>query len=204
MADLINKYQRIAPFYDILDLPFEHRRYRHLRQVLFAGLTGRILDGGVGTGRNMRFYPPTATVIAVDTSSAMLARAKRRRETSAAPVMLLQGDGTRLSIADNAFDAAVASFLFCVLPDDQQLPALTELRRVVKRGGTIRLLEYVRPANPTRRFISKLWEPWIAWAYGASFDRNTEQYFPRAGFASFESRFVLGDLIKLISATVPV
>lgn len=133
----------------------------------------------------------------------MLARAARRREATAAPVLLLQADATRLGIADLSFDAAVASFLFCVLPADLQLPALAELRRVVKRGGTIRLLEYVRPADPTRRFITKLWEPWIAWAYGASFDRHTEKYVPQAGFTSFESRFVFADLIKLISVTVP-
>jgi ubiquinone/menaquinone biosynthesis C-methylase UbiE len=203
MTDLVNKYQRIAPFYDILDLPFERRRYRHLRQALFTGLTGRILDAGVGTGRNMPFYPPSATVIGLDSSAAMLARAERRRKTSAAPVLLLQADATRLGIADRTFDAAVASFLFCVLPDDLQLPGLVELRRVVKRGGTIRLLEYVRPANPTRRFITELWKPWIAWAYGASFDRRTEEYVPQAGFTSFESRFVFADLIKLISARVP-
>lgn len=203
MTDLVHKYQRIAPFYDILDLPFERRRYRHLRRTLFTGLTGRILDAGVGTGRNMPFYPPTATVVGIDLSAAMLARAARRREATAAPVLLLQADATRLGIADLSFDAAVASFLFCVLPADLQLPALAELRRVVKRGGTIRLLEYVRPADPTRRFITKLWEPWIAWAYGASFDRHTEKYVPQAGFTSFESRFVFADLIKLISVTVP-
>ena len=203
MTDLVHKYQRIAPFYDILDLPFERGRYRHLRQALFTGLTGRILDAGVGTGRNMPFYPRTATVVGLDLSAAMLARARRRREAAAAPVLLLQADATRLGIANGACDAAVASFLFCVLPDELQLPALAELRRVVKQGGTVRLLEYVRPADPTRRFITRLWEPWIAWAYGASFDRHTEQYVPQAGFTSLESRFVLADLIKLISATVP-
>ena len=66
------RYERIGPFYDLLDLPFERRRYRALRPLLFAGLTGRLLDAGVGTGRNFRFYPPGVSVTGIDLSPAML------------------------------------------------------------------------------------------------------------------------------------
>jgi len=47
-------------------------------------------------------------------------------------------DVNHLAFEDQAFDAAVATFLFCVLPDDLQVPALREIGRVVKSGGTIR------------------------------------------------------------------
>jgi ubiquinone/menaquinone biosynthesis C-methylase UbiE len=87
-------------------------------------------------------------------------------------------DVTELEFPAGSFDAAVATFLFCVLPDQLQVPALRELGRVVKPGGLIRLLEYVRPHWTVRRAMAKLWEPWIAWAYGASFDRQTEKYVP--------------------------
>jgi ubiquinone/menaquinone biosynthesis C-methylase UbiE len=50
-----SRYSRIARAYDVLDLPFEYLRYRPLRRMLFAGLSGHILDAGVGTGRNMEF-----------------------------------------------------------------------------------------------------------------------------------------------------
>ena len=59
---------------------------------------------------------------------------------------------------------------------EEQLPALRELDRVVRPGGLIRLLEYVRPRGTLRRIVSRLWDPWIAWAYGASFDRQTERH----------------------------
>ncbi len=72
------RYQRIARFYDLLDLPFEYSRYRKIRPLLFRGLTGRLLDAGVGTGRNFPFYPPFAHVVGIDISPAMLARAVRR------------------------------------------------------------------------------------------------------------------------------
>lgn len=193
------RYQRIAPFYDLLDEPFERGRYRALRPLLFRGLSGRLLDAGVGTGRNFPYYPPTATVVGIDLSPGMLARAGRRSGLSPVPVKLKQMDVTQLGFADDTFDAAVATFLFCVLPDELQVPALRELGRVVKPGGPIRLLEYVRPRGTLRRAISKVWEPWIAFAFGASFDRQTEKQIPAAGLQLDEARFVVDDLVKLIS-----
>ena len=197
------RYRRIAPFYDFLDLPFEARRYRPLRRLMFRGLSGRILDAGVGTGRNFPFYPPGATVVGIDISPAMLARAEQRLNEAAAPVELLGMDVTRLDFPDRSFDAAVATFLFCVLDEELQEPGLRELGRVVAPGGTIRLLEYVRPSGVWRRFLAALWAPWIAWAYGASFDRNTEAHIRPAGLELVEARFVVDDLIKLIEARVP-
>jgi ubiquinone/menaquinone biosynthesis C-methylase UbiE len=195
----LNRYERIAPLYDLLDLPFEYGRYRKIRPLLFEGLAGRILDAGVGTGRNIQFYPPGAEVVGVDLSPAMLARAERRRLSLGAEVELRQMDVTHLDFRDQYFEAAVATFLFCVLPDDLQVPALREIGRVVKSGGTIRILEYVRPRGAMRRAVTRLWEPWIAWAYGAGFDRRTEEHVAEAGLEVIGSSFVVDDLIKLIS-----
>lgn len=199
MLSTLERYRRIAPFYDLLDWPFEHGRYRALRSQLFVGLSGHILDAGVGTGRNMPFYPPGATVAGIDLSAAMLARAACRRTLSrAASIDLRVMDITRLEFPTASLDAAVASFLFCVLADELQPAALRELVRVVKPDRPIRLLEYVRPRGAVRRFISRLWAPWIAWAYGASFDRRTEAHIRDAGLAIVSSRYVVPDLIKLI------
>ena len=202
MLSNIERYRRIAPFYDLLDLPFEYGRYRRNRPSLFAGLSGRLLDAGVGTGRNFEFYPRGSSVVGIDFSSAMLAQARRRLGHSAATVELKKMDVTRLDFADGIFDAAVAAFLFCVLPDDLQVVTLRELRRVVKVDGTIRLLEYVRPHGSIRRIIAAIWEPWIGWAYGASFDRQTEEHIPEAGLELVEARYVVDDLLKLLVARV--
>lgn len=194
----LDRYQRIAPLYNILDLPFEYRRYRRIRPLLFEGLSGRLLDAGVGTGRNISFYPKSASVTGVDFSPAMLALARRRRDKLGAQVDLQEMDVTKLNFPDRHFDAAVATFLFCVLPDEQQVAGLSELARVVKPGGAIRLLEYVMPTHPVRRAVARLWAPWVHWAYGASFERRTEEHVPAAGLHVVESRFVVGDLLKLL------
>jgi ubiquinone/menaquinone biosynthesis C-methylase UbiE len=200
LTSILDRYQRIAPLYELLDFPFEHGRYRHIRPQLFEELSGRILDAGVGTGRNIAYYPRDASVVGIDLSPAMLARAERRAQRIGRIVDLRQMDVTRLDLPDQSFDAAVASFLFCVLPNDLQVTALLEIERVLKPRATLRLLEYVRPTGTLRSFIARLWEPWMAWAYGAGFDRRTEEHMIEAGLEILDTRFVVDDLIKVISA----
>jgi ubiquinone/menaquinone biosynthesis C-methylase UbiE len=196
----LERYERIAWVYDLLDLPFEYGRYRKIRPQIFSGLAGRILEAGVGTGRNFPFYPRGSEVVAIDFSPAMLARAERRRPTATAKVELRQMDVTRLEFPDRSFDAAVATFLFCTLPVELQIAGMRELGRVVKPGGIIRCLEYTRPRSGFRRAMTRLWEPWVYWAYGAGFDRQTEKHVPQSGLHLFESRFVADELIKLLGA----
>lgn len=158
-----------------------------------------MLDAGIGTGRNCPYYPPDADVSGIDTSPAMLTRARQRCLTLGEAGHLFQMDVTALQFPTGFFDAAVASFLFCVLPDDQQEVGLRELGRVVKPGGLIRLLEYVRPKGRLRGAASRVWQPWVAWAYGASFDRQTEQHAIVAGLDIAESRYVIDDLLKMLT-----
>lgn len=193
-------YDRVARLYDILDLPFEHGRYKPLRRELFGGLSGDLLDAGVGTGRNFAHYPPAARVVGIDLSPAMLRRASARRARLGKAVDLREMSVLDLHFADASFDSIVSTFLFCVLDDRHQLPALRELRRVCRSGGTIRILEYALSKDPTRRFIMRLWAPWVRFAYGAEFDRNTEQYLDAAGLDPVETRFLYRDMIKLVVA----
>ena len=195
----LETYERIARLYDLLDLPFEYGRYRRIRPLLFSGLSGRVLDAGVGTGRNMPFYPRDAEMVGIDLSPAMLARSERRRAALDAKVDLRRMDVTRLDFPDASFDAAVATFLFCVLPEELQAPAIAELGRVVKPGGEIRLLEYVRPTGAFRQVMARLWEPWMRFAYGAGFDRRTEEHVTEAGLEVVEARFVVDDLVKYLT-----
>ncbi len=191
-------YGRIARFYDILDLPFEHGRYRFLRPALFTGAAGRILDAGVGTGRNMPFYPAGSEIVGIDLSAPMLARARKRRAKAPGNVALAQMDACATAFADASFDRIVAAFLFCVLEENQQLPALSELARILRPQGEIRILEYAYSRHPLRRLVMDLWAPWVRWAYGAAFDRDTERYVPDAGLVIAERRFLFHDMIKLL------
>lgn len=112
-------------------------------------------------------------------------------------------DVTALKFPAASFDASIATFLFCVLAAELQVPALRELRRVVRPRGTIRLLEYVRPRSRLRRLGIAVWEPWVAWAYGAGFDRNTAAHVSEAGLELVDARFVVSDLMQLLTIRVP-
>lgn len=92
-------YERIAPFYDLVDLPSEYLRYQQIRPQLFAGLEGRILDAGVGTGRNIPFYPAQSRVVGIDLSPAMLTRARMRRDRFGSDVELREMDVCKTDFA---------------------------------------------------------------------------------------------------------
>ena len=191
-------YVHIAPIYDLLDLPFESGRYRPLRRILFQGVHGTILDAGVGTGPNMPFYPPNGEVVGIDLSPHMLAQARKRKASLGITTELRQMDVRATDFPAGHFDYVVATFLFCVLDDEDQLPGLRELRRVCKPDGEIRLLEYTYSRDPMRRFVMRLWAPWVRLMYGATFDRHTERYVQAAGLRLVEERFLFKDIIKLL------
>ncbi|HER27265.1 MAG TPA: class I SAM-dependent methyltransferase, partial [Rhodospirillales bacterium] len=189
-------YDRIARLYDLLDFPFEHFRYKPVRKILFEGLTGDLLDAGVGTGRNFPHYPKDAKVTGIDLSPAMLGRARWRRDELGTVVDLREMNVMELDFPDDRFDSIVSTFLFCVLDHESQQPALEELRRVCRPDGVIHILEYAMSQRPVRRFVMKLWAPWVRYAYGAEFDRNTEQYLEAAGLELIKSTFLYKDVIK--------
>lgn len=198
MSEGKRTYDRVARLYDLLDLPFEALRYRPIRPVLWQGLGGVLLDAGVGTGHNMPFYPPGAEVTGIDVSPSMLARARARRDRLGLDVDLREMDLAAMDFADDTFDAAVATFVFCVLPAERVAPALRELARVVKPGGLIRLLDYRLSDRPLRRALMRLSQPWVRWAYGAELGRDTAARAREAGLEVTEERFLSGDVIRMV------
>lgn len=192
-------YNRVARLYNILDLPFEYLRYRPIRKILFNGLTGPLLDAGVGTGCNIPYYPEDAAVTGIDHSPAMLERASIQKAKLKSDVHLAEMDVMKLEFSEDSFDNIVSTFLFCVLDAEHQQPALEELRRVCRPDGKIYILEYALSENPIRRFSMKLWAPWVRYFYGADFDRRTEQYLESAGLELVEKEFLYKDVIKLLT-----
>jgi ubiquinone/menaquinone biosynthesis C-methylase UbiE len=191
-------YDRIAPLYDLLDAPYEFTWRGRLRARMFEGLRGRILDAGAGTGRNIPHYPRDAEVVAIDASAGMLEQARRRAGRLGNRVDLRQADIMRMEFPDASFDAIVSTFVFCVLDDEQQLPALRELRRVCKPGGTIRLLDYTLSTRPLTRVLMRSLERMSNRLFAARYDVQTEDYVESAGLTTIDRRFVFSDMVRLL------
>ncbi len=173
---LIRKYRWTAWFYDILDYPWE-RRYRLWRPQLLADLHGAVLEAGVGTGRNLKYYPEHIQLTGIELSPNMLKIAKRRARKAKCSVELYQDDATQLHTLPNShYDWLISTFLCCVMPDNQQQIALQQFARVLKPGGQFRLLEIVYSQDPVLRKRQKLFSRFVEKVYGARFDRQTLTY----------------------------
>lgn len=107
------RYQRIAPLYDAMEVLAE-RRYADWRPRLWSLVEGpQVLEVGVGTGKNMPYYPDGVDVTAIDLTPGMLERAKTRAAELNAAVDLRLGDVQDLDFPNKTFDDVVATFVFC-------------------------------------------------------------------------------------------
>lgn len=111
------------------------------RARLFGRVSGRVLDVACGTGTNVRYLPDGVTYVGADLSPAMLDRAKARL-TGRRGASLVEMDAATLAFADDSFDAVISSLSTCTFPDPDS--ALTEMARVCRPNGRIRLLEHGR------------------------------------------------------------
>ena len=136
-------YDKIAPNYEKAIRPLERWFLGRLRATTLRYLPddARVLEIGAGTGLNFVFYPMNCWGVATEPSRGMLriAGEKKRPEN----VRLVQSGAEHLPFQDNSFDAAFATLVFCSLTSPDQ--AFSEIRRVLKPGGTVLLLEHVRP-----------------------------------------------------------
>ncbi len=144
MPDERQVYDRLAAGYDRAMGPLERRWLRRLRAAAAAELPagGLVLEVGAGTGANFPFHPEGARVACVEPSGEMLARAASK-EGRPGGTWLVQAPAERLPFADDTFDAALATLVFCSVASPAAVFA--ELRRVVRTGGVVSLVEHVRP-----------------------------------------------------------
>jgi ubiquinone/menaquinone biosynthesis C-methylase UbiE len=179
-------YNRIAGVYDLFDAPMDwmggaQRRRRMLRQA-----AGRTLEVGVGTGRNFPLYPKGIELLGIDISERMLNRARRRARSLGAKVNLEQADIERLPFADAAFDTVTATCVFCSV--ENPVLGLEEVRRVVKPGGRVLLLEHVRPRGVFLGWLFDRLTPVTKRLFGPAINRRTEENVRRAGLEITEVR----------------
>lgn len=192
------KWDRHAPAYDRMSEPMEHMLgFAQARARLFAGLSGTVLELGVGTGRNLPYYPQDARMIALDLSRGMLERAVHRARVLSRPVAFLVGDVEDLPFADASLDTVVGSGVFCCVPDAAR--GFREIKRVLKPGGKIVLLEHVRP-HGMLGLLFDLLDPLVSRLMGPHINRRTLESMRAAGLVIEREENMHSNWVKLVVA----
>lgn len=193
------RYQRIAPLYDAMEILAE-RRYAAWRPRLWSLVQGpKVLEVGVGTGKNIPYYPAGMVVTAIDLTPGMLKRAKARAAELEAEVNLQLGDVQDLDFPDNSFDDVVATFVFCSVPDP--VLGLHEIARVLKSNGRLLLLEHVRSANPVLGTLMHILDPITVRLMGPHINRRTVENVQRSQLQlEMVENMGLGGIFKQIVA----
>ena len=195
----VRTYDDIAPHYDRAMRPLDRWFLARLRETTFSYLPNdaRILEVGAGTGGNFRLYPTNQLSIASEPNREMIRIASRKERSN--NIELIQSSAEQIPFKNDSFDAAFATLVFCSIPNPGK--AFAELRRVVKSGGTIILLEHVRPQGllgPVFDLLNLLTVPF----FDDHFNRRTAEDAQANGLKLVKVERSLLGIINLISCRV--
>ncbi len=191
-----NRYNRIARFYDLFEGPMEIF-FSRSRTELLSEAKGKTLEVGIGTGKNIPFYPRNVELVGIDFSEKMVEIANRKAKNNPRIQIRLM-DVENMDFEDDSFDTVVTSCVFCSVPNPVQ--GLKEIRRVCKDGGKLLMLEHVRSQ---RRIIGKIMDIFNfipLYLYGANMNRKTYDNLLKAGFApdQIRGKNMWLDILKLM------
>lgn len=185
--------------YDAVMAPLGWLGLTAARRKLVRGLVGRVLEVGTGTGLALPGYPETVTsVTAIDVDAEALARARPRRPDAE----LVQASVEDLPFADASFDVVVSSLVLCSVEAPGR--ALTEVFRVLRPGGELRMLEHVRAPSSKLATAQDLLTPaWKRMTGGCRLNRDTHFLVQQAGFDVVRRVQRLRGMSELIIARRP-
>jgi ubiquinone/menaquinone biosynthesis C-methylase UbiE len=130
-----------------IDLVMRSRELTPIRARVAAALDGEVLEVGFGSGLNVPHYPAGVTrVRAVDPATVGRKLAAKRVEASGVAVEYVDLDGEDLSQATSSIDHVLATWTLCSIPNVDR--ALSEIRRVLRPGGSFHFVEHGRSPEP--------------------------------------------------------
>jgi len=192
-------YKRIfGAVYDRFMYSIESAHLSSRRSRLLAGLTGKVLEVGVGTGTNFEYYSTDIDLIGIEPSPYMLPRAEKKKEVLLFPnkiTLLNIGCGypeMEKLIEPESLDAVVCTLVLCTIPDPSR--ALKNFKKWLKPGGKLVILEHIRSHNPSRGKIQDILNPaWKKVADGCHLNRPTDLLLAESGLQLVrEDRFRIG------------
>jgi len=151
-------YELYAPVYDfIFDWIFAPGRTAAVKQLAIQR-SDSVLEVGIGTGLNLPLYPWSCQLTGIDLMQEMLDKAVERVHNLAMPnVTLKVMDATSMDFGENEFDKALATYTISAVPDP--VAVLREMRRVVKPGGIIVILNHFRSQRRVTGWVEDMLAP---------------------------------------------
>ena len=197
------RFDRIAWIYDFMESPMEILSVSAWRSELLSNVRGKVLEVGVGTGKNLPYYPEGIELTGMDISLKMLERAKQRADTLKIKAELLLMDIEKMTFPDRYFDTIVSTFVFCSVPDPIQ--GLREVKRVLKDDGVALFLEHVRSENWFLGKMMDIFNPMVRSLIGPNINRSTVENIRKAGLNIISvENMGRSKIMKRIKATRPV
>jgi ubiquinone/menaquinone biosynthesis C-methylase UbiE len=194
-------WEKQAPRYDRSIARWEKVLFGDGRRWVCSRARGEVLEVAIGTGRNLDFYPAGVRVTGIDLSPAMLALARQRARELGMEVDLREGDAQELSFPDGAFDTVVCTLSLCNVPDDRKVVA--EMKRVLKPGGRLLLLDHVRAASGLGRGVQKALEVVMVPLEGEHLLRRRLEHVQAEGFSIEERERYKRGIVERVSARKP-
>ena len=177
-----------AALYDRGARRAEEAGLRERRRTLLAGLEGDVLEIGAGTGLNLEHYPTGARLVLLEPDPHMRRRLEERLAASGLDAEVDGAAAEALPFPDGSFDAVVATLVLCSVSD---LPrALAEIRRVLRPGGRLLLIEHVR-GEGGRAVLQEAVAPASRILFCCSPNRRTAEAVRATGFELVEEPFEL-------------
>lgn len=196
-------FRRIfASYYERMSRGAAEKTYLEpLRKEIVGQAKGLVLEVGAGNGLNFVYYDPkyVEQVEATEPDSAMLAYARTRTKAAPVSVTLTQAPVEQLPFADAYFDSVVCTLVFCSVNDP--LYGLQEIRRVLKPGGRLLMVEHVRAQGRILALVQDLITPFTRLFVGnCHWNRSTAQTVHTAGFqdVELEQRTPVGGLLPIV------
>ena len=200
-TEIIKKtYDRSVKFFEFAERMMDRGRMPEWRKMIWQNVEGKVLEVGVGTGANIKYYPDHLDITSIDFSENMLDKAKQRAGILHKDVKLLQMDVQFLDFPDATFDTVIATCVFCSVPDP--VKGLSELQRVCKKDGQILLLEHVRSKKTVIGSFMDILNPVIVKMVGLNINRNTADNLKKAGLSIDTETDLMLDIVKYFRCKV--